>query len=107
MAWVYIFLAGLIETIWPFLLKRFTNYPLAPLIIGVAVTIPIFYLLNISMKSLPAGTVYLAFIAVGSIGVTLGGILLFHESTNALRLASLALAIVGVIGLKYFGASPS
>jgi quaternary ammonium compound-resistance protein SugE len=59
------------------------------------------------MKSIPTGTVYLAFIVIGSVGVTSIGILLFHESANALRLVSLALAIAGVIGLKYFGASPS
>ncbi|MDD5586533.1 MAG: SMR family transporter [Alphaproteobacteria bacterium] len=107
MAWVYIFLAGLIETSWPFVLKKFSNVSWAPLAICLASMIPVFYLLSFAMKSLPAGTVYLASIVIGSIGVTLVGIFIFHESANMLRLASLALAIIGVIGLKYFGAIPS
>ena len=107
MAWFYIIIAGLIETSWPFVLKKFSHHAWAPLAICLASMIPVFYLLSFAMKSLPAGTVYLAFIVIGSVGVTLMGILLLHESANALRLVSLALAILGVIGLKYFGASPS
>ncbi len=59
------------------------------------------------MKSLPRGTVYVAFIGLGSTGVTAVSILFFHESANAPRLISLALAIAGVIGLKYFESAAS
>jgi len=107
MAWFYIFLAGLIETTWPFVLKRFSNDAWAPAVIAIVASVPIFYFLNLAMKSIPTGTVYLTFVGIGSIGVALVGIFLFHESTNVLRLVSLVLAIAGVVGLKYFGASAS
>jgi quaternary ammonium compound-resistance protein SugE len=106
MAWFYIFLASLFEMAWPFALKQFSNYAWAPVVIAI-VTVPVFYLLNLAMKSIPPGTVYLTFVGIGSIGVALVGIFFFHESTNILRLVSLFLAIAGVVGLKYFGALAS
>ena len=107
MAWVYIVLAGLIDATWPFLLKQFSSNIWAPMIISLASGIPMYYLLSIAMKSVPVGTVYLVFAAIGGIGVTLASVLFLHESTNILRLVSLFLAITGIIGLKFFGASPS
>lgn len=107
MAWLYILGAGIIETLWPFALKRYQDNAWAPMIVGVIASVPIFYLLSAAMKTLPTGTVYLAFIALGSIGVTSVGILFYHESTNALRLLCLALTIAGVVGLKYFAGTSS
>ena len=107
MAWFYIFLAGLLETSWPFILKRFSNNAWAPAVMAIVISVPVFYLLKLAMQSIPTGTVYLTFVGMGSIGVALVGIFFFHESTNVLRLVSLLLVIVGVIGLKYFGALPS
>ena len=37
---------------------------------------------------------------VGAVGASAAGILLFDESTDAARLASAAVTILGVIGLK-------
>ena len=105
MAWLYIVLAGSLEILWPFVLKRFSDYPFAPAIIAIITSVPIFYLLSLAMKSLPTGTTYIAFVSIGSVGVALTGILLFHESTNVFRMVSLVLAISGALGLKYFGAS--
>jgi quaternary ammonium compound-resistance protein SugE len=102
MAWLYIILAGLLETTWPFVLKRVAINAWAPAVLAIVISVPVFYLLNLAMKSIPTGTVYLTFVGIGSIGVALVGIFLFHESTNVLRLVSLVLIIAGVIGLKYF-----
>ena len=107
MAWFYIFLAGLIETAWPFVLKRCANHAWAPALLAVVVSVPVFYLLRLAMRTIPTGTVYLSFIGIGSTGVALVGICLFHESTNVLRLISLFLVIAGVIGLKFFGSASS
>ncbi len=107
MAWVYILLAGLIETTWPFVLKRFSNDTWAPAVLALVISVPVFYLLKLAMKSIPTGTVYLTFVGIGSMGVALVGICFFHESANVPRLVSLVLIIAGVIGLKYFGALPS
>ena len=38
---------------------------------------------------------------IGSVGTALLGILLFGESTSALRLACIGLIVAGIIGLKF------
>jgi multidrug transporter EmrE-like cation transporter len=58
------------------------------------------YLLSIPIRQLPAGTTYSVWVGIGSIGVTLFGIIMFGENASPMRLACLGLILVGVIGLK-------
>ncbi|MNH46797.1 Quaternary ammonium compound-resistance protein SugE [compost metagenome] len=55
------------------------------------------------MKSLPLGTAYAIWTGIGAIGTVLAGILLFGESLAPLRLLSVLLIAVGLIGLKLAG----
>ena len=57
-------------------------------------------LLGIAMKSLPVGTAYAVWVGVGAVGTAILGIVLFGEPANAARIASLALILAGIIGLK-------
>ena len=59
-----------------------------------------FYLLSTAMKSLPAGTAYAIWTGIGAAGTAAVGILLLGESASPLRIASLALIVAGVIGLR-------
>lgn len=104
MAWLCILVAGCIDMLWPFVLKRFADIWWAPAIIGILVSVPVFYLLSFSMRTLPCSTVYVSFVCIASISLTIGGMLFFGESANTGRLVSLALAITGAVGLKYFNA---
>jgi quaternary ammonium compound-resistance protein SugE len=52
------------------------------------------------MKSLPVGTSYAVWVGVGATGTALLGIVLFGESASAGRLASLALIVAGIVGLR-------
>ena len=58
------------------------------------------WLLAIAMKQLPLGTAYSVWVGVGAIGTVILGIVLFDEPANALRIASVALILTGIIGLK-------
>ena len=58
------------------------------------------WLLGLAMKSLPVGTAYSVWVGVGAIGTVVLGIVLFGEAANAVRLASIALIIVGIVGLR-------
>lgn len=58
------------------------------------------WLLGVAMKALPVGTAYSVWVGVGAVGTVLLGIVLFQEPANAGRLISVALIIVGIIGLK-------
>ena len=57
-------------------------------------------LLGLAVKTLPLGTAYSVWVGVGAIGTVALGIVLFDEPANTLRLASVALIVTGIIGLK-------
>ena len=57
-------------------------------------------LLGLAMKELPLGTAYAIWTGVGAVGTVIAGIILFGESMALLRLASVALIIAGLVGLK-------
>ncbi|MGH8719433.1 MAG: DMT family transporter [Burkholderiales bacterium] len=58
------------------------------------------YLLVRTLEVLPVGTAYAVWTGIGAVGTTILGILLFQESVNAVRLASICLVVVGIAGLK-------
>ena len=57
-------------------------------------------LLSWAMKTLPVGTAYAVWTGIGAVGAAITGILLLGESASPARLASLALIVAGIIGLK-------
>lgn len=64
-----------------------------------------FYLLSIAMRSLPVGTAYAVWTGIGAAGTVVIGILFLKESSDIVRLISITLIIVGVVGLRF--ASPA
>ncbi len=106
MAWIVLVVAGLFEVGWAIGLKYtegFTRlWPTVWTVISMMISL---WLLGIAMKSLPVGTAYSVWVGVGAVGTVVLGIVLFGESTNALRLASVALIVAGIVGLKL--ASPA
>jgi quaternary ammonium compound-resistance protein SugE len=61
-----------------------------------------FGLLILAIKTIPLGTAYAIWTGVGAAGIAIAGIFLFKESVDIYRLSSIALIIVGVVGLKIF-----
>ena len=103
MAWFFILFADLFEIAWPFVLKWATPFSRwAPLLVGVLCAVPVNYLLAEAVQRLPAATVYASFVGVATAGTAMVGMVLFGESTNAGRICSLALILLGLIGLKFF-----
>lgn len=60
-----------------------------------------FYLLSIAMKSLPVGTAYAVWTGIGAAGTVVLGILFLKESSDLVRLISITLIVVGVVGLRF------
>jgi quaternary ammonium compound-resistance protein SugE len=58
------------------------------------------YGLSLAMRVLPVGTAYVAWTGIGSLGAVLIGLFFLGEPRSALRLASIALIVAGVVGLK-------
>jgi quaternary ammonium compound-resistance protein SugE len=101
MAWFYILLADLFEIAWPFVLKW--SAPIsrwAPLLVVIICAIPANYLLAEAVQRLPAATVYAAFAGIGTAGTAIVGMVFFGESTSLGRVGSLALILLGLIGLR-------
>ncbi len=62
-----------------------------------------FWLLALVLRELPVGFVYAVWAGAGTALVAGIGIVAFGEPATALRLASLALVILGVVGLNLAG----
>jgi quaternary ammonium compound-resistance protein SugE len=101
MSWIILFFAGLFEVGWAVGLKYTDGFsrplPTALTVAAMAVSLG---LLGLAMKELPLGTAYAIWTGVGAVGTVIAGIILFGESMALFRLASVALIITGLIGLK-------
>lgn len=101
MPWIILFFAGLFEVGWAVGLKYTDGFsrPL-PTALTVGAMIISLGLLGLAMKELPLGTAYAIWTGVGAVGTVIAGIILFGESMALFRLASVALIIAGLVGLK-------
>ncbi|MCJ0972577.1 quaternary ammonium compound efflux SMR transporter SugE [Pseudomonas sp. PS1] len=101
MSWIILFLAGLFEIGWAVGLKFTEGFtrPI-PTLLTVTAMLASLGLLGLAMKELPLGTAYAVWTGVGAIGTVIAGILLFGESTSLLRLGSVLLVCIGLLGLK-------
>lgn len=104
MAWTLLVLAGLLEVAWALGLKASEGFTrLWPSLFTVTTMLVSFYLLAQAMKVLPVGTAYAVWVGIGALGTVVLGILIYGDSASPLRLASLALVLVGLVGLKLAG----
>jgi len=101
MSWIILFFAGLFEVGWAVGLK-YTDGFSRPLPTALTITAMVISLglLGLAMKELPLGTAYAIWTGVGAVGTVIAGIILFGESMALFRLASVALIIAGLVGLK-------
>ncbi|MBH3407005.1 quaternary ammonium compound efflux SMR transporter SugE [Pseudomonas glycinae] len=101
MSWIILFFAGLFEVGWAVGLKYTDGFsrplPTALTVAAMAVSLG---LLGLAVKELPLGTAYAIWTGVGAVGTVIAGIILFGESMALIRLASVALIVTGLIGLK-------
>ncbi|EMC0025516.1 quaternary ammonium compound efflux SMR transporter SugE [Enterobacter cloacae] len=101
MSWIILIIAGLLEVVWAIGLKYTHGFTrLTPSVITVTAMIVSIVLLSWAMRSLPVGTAYAVWTGIGAVGAAITGILLLGESASLARIASLALIVCGIIGLK-------
>jgi small multidrug resistance pump len=63
-----------------------------------------FYLLALVLREISVGTTYAIWAGAGTAAIAIIGILALGEPATALKLASIALIVAGVIGLNLSGA---
>lgn len=103
MAWVFLFLAGLLEIGWAVGLKYTEGFTrLVPSLLTVLSMVLSLGLLGLALRDLPLGTAYAIWTGVGTVGTAILGILLFGDAVTVARLVSIALIVSGIAGLKLF-----
>lgn len=101
MAWVYLGIAGLLEVLWATTMKQSEGFTrLWPTISTAVAMAGSVWLLAIAMRTLPLGTAYAIWTGIGAVGAFAVGIVLMGEAATLGRIASVALIITGMIGLK-------
>jgi quaternary ammonium compound-resistance protein SugE len=104
MAWLLLVVAGLLETAWAIALKQSAGFSkLLPSVLFVVLGVASLVLLALALRSLPVGTAYAVWTGIGAAGTAILGIVLLGEPAQALRLASIALIVAGVVGLNLAG----
>lgn len=101
MPWVYLFLAGLLEIVWAYAMKRslgLTRPDFA--IIMLAAMAGSFVLLALAMRQLPLGTAYTVWTGIGAVGAFAVGVLILGEELSVLRLLAVGLILTGMVLLK-------
>ncbi|HEY4582857.1 MAG TPA: quaternary ammonium compound efflux SMR transporter SugE [Lysobacter sp.] len=106
MSWLVLILAGLFEVVWAVGLKYTEGFsrPL-PSLVTLAAMGASFWLLSYAMRTLPLGTAYAVWTGIGAVGAAIAGVLFFDEPVSALKVASLALVLLGIVGLKLASSS--
>lgn len=101
MAWVVLFVAGLLEIGWTIGLKYTDGFtrPL-PSVLTAAAIMASMVLLSLAARTLPIGTAYAVWVGIGAAGAAVLGMVLFGEPRNPGRLFFLALLVVSIVGLK-------
>ena len=106
MAWVFLFLAGLLEIGWAVGMKNTEGFTrLGPSVLTVAAMIGSFLLLGQALRELPIGTAYAIWTGIGAVGTAILGMILFQEPRDLARILCILLIVAGIIGLKFTTAS--
>lgn len=98
MAWVYLLIAGVLETVWAYSMKQSHGFSLlVPSIVTVVAMGVSLWLLAVAMRTIPLGTAYIIWTGIGAVGAFLVGIILLAEPVNAMRITAVILILAGLV----------
>ncbi len=101
MAWALIVFAGVLETGFAVALKASEGLSrLVPSLLFLVFAAGSFTLLSIGLRTLPVGSAYAVWTGIGAVGTAVFGMVVLGESTQTLKLVSIALVVAGVVGLQ-------
>ena len=106
LAWIYLAAAIATEVVGTVFLRFTDGFTRPALSILVVVTYAVsLWLTALALKQLEVSLAYAVWAGVGTAAVAVIGMAALGESVNALKLASIALVISGVVGLNLSGAN--
>ncbi|WP_298397384.1 SMR family transporter [Sphingobium sp.] len=101
MAWVSLFIAGLLEIVWAFAMKQSQGFTrLVPSLITLGAMVASFGLLSLAMRSLPLGTAYMIWTGIGALGAFAVGVAFLGEAVSPARLVAAGLILCGLVLMK-------
>ena len=101
MAWLMLFVAGLLEVGWAVGLKYTEGFTkLVPSVLTLMSMTASVGMLALALKTLPMGTAYAVWTGIGAVGTAILGIVLFGDPSNVARIACIGLIVAGIVGLK-------
>jgi len=103
MAWIYLLCAAVFEIGWPLGFKLSQTYSqqkiLWIVVAGVSMALSGLFLW-IAQKEIPIGTAYSIWTGIGAAGTFIIGVIYFKDTVSLIRIASVTLIIMGVLGLR-------
>jgi len=101
MAWLLLFLAGLLEIVWAYSMKLSLGFTrITPSLVTLIAMAASFALLAHAMRTLPLGTAYTVWTGIGAIGAFAVGVIFLDEPANFLRVLAATLIVSGLILMK-------
>jgi quaternary ammonium compound-resistance protein SugE len=101
MAWIMLFLAGLLEVVWAFSMKASNGFtrpmPTAVTLVAMCAS---FALLSASMRTLALGTAYTVWTGIGAVGAFVVGVTVLGEPASVTRVAAAVLIVAGLLLMK-------
>jgi quaternary ammonium compound-resistance protein SugE len=107
MAWVIILAAGLFETGFAVALKMSHGMTrIWPTAVFAACALASFALLTIALRKLEVGAAYAVWTGIGAAGTAVVGMAFLGDTVSTIKIASICLILLGVIGLNLSGVTP-
>lgn len=101
MAWILLFIAGILEVSFTTFLQLSKNFTKLGWTISFFIAaIGSFYFLNKAAEKIPLGTCYAIWTGIGVVGTVLMGICFFNEPKSLWRILFLGTLVLSIIGLK-------
>lgn len=103
MEWLYLFIAGLFEMGWPlgFKLSQVqAEHKWQWIIIAVISMALSGFFLWFAQRNIPIGTAYAVWTGIGAVGTFFIGIVFFKDAASMMRMLSVLLIVIGIVGLK-------
>lgn len=101
MAWIVLVISGVLEAVWATALGKSEGFSrLAPSLVFLVALTASMGGLAWAMRSLPVGTAYAVWVAIGATLTVIYAMATGAESVSFFKIACLLMVIAGVVGLK-------
>ncbi|QOZ53449.1 multidrug efflux SMR transporter [Bradyrhizobium sp. CCBAU 53338] len=101
LAWLMLVIAGALDVGWAISMKYAEGYTRASWsMVSIVLLASFVVLLGRALKVLEVGVAYSVWTGIGAAGTFVMGVALFGETMSAMKLAGIALVLMGIVALK-------